>query len=133
MLTLNLKRRQLEKGQLAFVALAIEAYEAELAKKRQAENIARNVSKVAIVPPSADAGKARDKASVAVGVSPRYVQDAKKVAAQAPALVEKIQAGSMTLPEAIKEIKKEERKVNIAKQREDIEQGEVVTPPCSCR
>lgn len=127
-LSLNLKRRQLEKGQLAFVALAIEAYEAELAKKRQAENIARNVSKVAIVPPSEDAGKSRDKAAEAVGVSARYVQDAKKVATKAPELVEQIQAGTMTIPEAIKEIKKEERKVEIAKQREDIEQGEIIAP-----
>ena len=62
-LSLNLKRRQLEKGQLAFVAAAIEAYEAELAKKRQAENLTRNLSKVAIVPPSEEIGKSRDKAA----------------------------------------------------------------------
>lgn len=39
---------------------------------------------MAIVPPSEEIGKSRDKAAEAVGVSARYVQDAKKVAAKSP-------------------------------------------------
>jgi N6-adenosine-specific RNA methylase IME4/ParB-like chromosome segregation protein Spo0J len=123
-LSLNLKRRQLTPGQLSFVALSIEEYEAELAKKRQGSRS----DIVERIPQSSDSGKARAKAAAAVGVNDRYVQDAKRIAAKAPELVEQIQAGTMTIPEAIKEIKKEERKVEIAKQREDIEQGEIVAP-----
>jgi hypothetical protein len=41
-------------------------------------------SGVAIVPPPVEAAKARDQAAAAVGVSPRYVSDAKRVKAKSP-------------------------------------------------
>ncbi len=123
-LSLNLKRRQLTASQLAFVALEIERYESALAKNRQGAR----TDIVELMPQSSDAGRAREKAAESVGVSGRYVQDAKKIAEKAPELVEQIQAGSMTITEAIKEIKKEERKEEIARQRVDIERGEIEAP-----
>lgn len=87
--------------QLAFVALNVEAYEAEEAKKRQlaAQN---NDSGRAVreIIPEQEKGKAVDKAAAAVGVNGRYVQDAKKIMAVAPELAQQVIQGAITLPEA---------------------------------
>jgi hypothetical protein len=97
-LSLNLKRRQLSASELAFVALEIEKYEAGEAKKRQAAAGGDKTALVAQIPEALeDAGRARDKAAAAVGVSPRYVQDAKKIEAAAPILAAEVLA---QMPEA---------------------------------
>lgn len=44
-------------------------------------------------------GQARDQAAAAVGVSGRYVQDAKRVAKQQPEPAAQVQAGAVTLPQ----------------------------------
>ena len=124
-LSLNLKRRQLSASELAFVALEIEKCEAEQAKIRQALNLERNVSKVALMPPSAvDAGKAREKAAAAVGVSPRYVQDAKKIASESPALADAVRSGEKTLTQAMREVKEIRRE-----QRRDDNRGLIAQAP----
>jgi N6-adenosine-specific RNA methylase IME4 len=122
-LSLNLRRRQLSSSELAFVALEIEKVEADIAKKRQAANLYINTSKVAFVPPSGDAGKARDKAAAAVGVSPRYVQDAKKVEAAAPKIAAEVKAGKKTLTQAVREVKEAAREQRRDENRELIEQA----------
>ncbi len=67
-------------SELAFVALEIEKYEAGEAKKRMSAGGGDRRSGMAQMPPPiTDAGAAREKAAAAVGVSPRYVQDAKKI------------------------------------------------------
>lgn len=71
--------------EVIFVALAIEAYEAELAKKRQGTR----TDIVAIVPQGV--GKARDKAAEAVGVSARYVQESHVTVATAEAYRQSLQ------------------------------------------
>jgi len=103
-LSLNLQRRHLSASQLAFVALEIEKYEAQLAKTRQAAK-----GPVVALMPEVEKGRARDKAAAAVGTSPRYVQDAKKIEAEAPELADEVRAGTKTLTQAVREVKEQKR------------------------
>lgn len=102
-LSLNLKRRQLSASELAFVALEIEKVEAERAKERQGAR----TDIVALMPESP--ARARDTAAAAVGVSPRYVQDAKKLEAEAPELAAQVKTGGKTITQAVRELKEEKR------------------------
>lgn len=102
-LSLNLKRRQLSASELAFVALEIEKIEAERAKDRQGTR----TDIVALMPESA--GRAREAAAAAVGVSPRYVQDAKKLETESPDLAVQVRSGGKTITQAIRELKEEKR------------------------
>lgn len=108
-LSLNLKRRQLSASELAFVALEIEKYEAGEAKKRQATSTGGGNPQLVALMPEAETGKARDKAAQAVGVSPRYVQDAKKIESAAPELAAQVRAGQKTLTQAVREVKEHSR------------------------
>lgn len=118
-LSLNLKRRQLSASELAFVALEIEKYEAMLAKGRMADG----GKGMAFVPPLEEQGKARDKAAASVGVSPRYVQDAKKIEAAAPELAAEVKAGKKTITQAVREVKEQAREQRREDNRELIEQA----------
>lgn len=122
--SLNLHRRHLDKSQRAMVALAIEDRLAEEAADRKsaaigAANRTRNKPDpmVEIVPPldpPPEREKAREQAGRLVGVSGRYVQDAKTVKERAPELAERVLAGSMTIPEAKKEIRQRDKAVRVA-------------------
>lgn len=123
-LSLNLKRRHLSASELACVGVEIEKYEAEQAKKRQALNLERNTSKVVLVPPSTeDAGKAREKAAAAVGVSPSYIQHAKKIESVAPELFAEVRAGKKTITQAVREVKEAAREQRRDENRELIAQA----------
>ena len=92
-LATNLKRRQLTTSQRAAIAVeALPMLEAE-AKRRQALKV--NL-------PEVSKGQARDKAASAVSVSPRYVQDAKKLKAEAPEVFQKVATGHSTISAAKK-------------------------------
>ncbi len=72
------------------------------AKERQKENaIAHNTGKpnVAKMPPSAK-GKSRDKAAALLGVSARYVSDAKKIRKKSRKLFEQVKSGEKTIADA---------------------------------
>ena len=49
---------------------------------------------------------AREEAAKSVGVNDRYVQDAKKVKAEAPEVFERLKAGKITLQDAKREVSK---------------------------
>lgn len=102
--SLNLKRRHLDKGQLAFVGIDIEKALAEDARKRQG---ARNDITERF--PESVSGEARQQAAAIVGTNAHYITDAKKVAAVAPDLAQEVRSGAMSLPEAKREIKERER------------------------
>lgn len=95
--SLNLKRRHLDKGQLAFVALDIEKALAEEAKERQRLG---GIDKVPQI--FAEPIEAREQAAAIVGTNRQYVSDAKKIAQQAPDLAEQVKRGAISLPEAKK-------------------------------
>jgi ParB family chromosome partitioning protein len=66
----------------------------------------------------------RDVAASMVGVSPTYVQEAKKIEQESSELFERVKSGQVTIQEAkreIKEKKKEEKKEQIAEQARQIE------------
>ena len=96
-LSMNLHRRHLTASQKAQIgAEALPEFEAE-AKEREMGGKA--------ILPQGQKGQAREKVAALVGVSPRYVQDAKAIKEERPDLAEKIKAGEMTIPEAKKEMK----------------------------
>ena len=106
----NLKRRHLNPSQLAFVALAIERVEAELAKERmRLGGVHKGMQLIA------DPGEAREKAAEAIGVNRQYVSDAKKIEKEAPQLAEEIKTGKKTIPQAKKEIVEAQRKIDLAR------------------
>jgi DNA modification methylase len=112
--SLNLHRRHLSSGQRAACGTEIEERLAIEAKQRQAEQARRNQpqaqsQKVALLPPIEKA-KARDQAAKLVGSNPRYIQDAKAVKAAAPELHEKVKAGRITLPQARREVQRQEKR-----------------------
>jgi len=110
--SLNLKRRHLNKSQLAYVALDIERIEAEQAKARQ-------IRKPNSVPQlvAEQKGEAREKAAAAVGTNRQYVSDAKAIAEKAPELAAQIKAGTKTVTQAKREIKEQAREQRRAENR----------------
>lgn len=128
-LSLNLARRHLNSSQCAFVALEVERVLAEEAKERQLANLKQysepNTVKEKI--PEREQEKpepqARDKAASIVGnTNARYVQDAKKIEREAPAVKELVMAGTVNMADAVKLTKLEPDKRAVAVER--IKQGE---------
>lgn len=104
----NTRHRHMTAGQKACMALEIERYEADEAKKRRGAR----TDIVELIPPS-EMGKARDKAAESVGVNPRYVSDAKHLQVHAPDLLERVRSGSINIIQAKRELKernKDERR-----------------------
>jgi ParB-like chromosome segregation protein Spo0J len=104
-LSMNLHRRHLTPSQKAHVgAEALPEFEAE-AKKRQVESPSGKGKRLDSAKlPEPIKGKATEKVAALVGVSPRYVQEAKAIKEQRPDLAEKIKAKEMTIPQAKREM-----------------------------
>jgi hypothetical protein len=103
--SLNDRRRHMGKSALAAVAAELEPHFAEDAKRRQVRK-PKVESVVEKVPQQTAASKAREEAAKSVGVNDRYVQDAKKVKAEAPEVFERLKAGKITLQDAKREVAK---------------------------
>lgn len=99
--SLNIQRRHLTSSQLAVVALEIEPLEAEEAKKRMTAGINQYASPSQIFE-QGSTGKASEKAAERVGTNRQYVSSAKKLAKEAPALLEQVRTGELTIPQAIR-------------------------------
>jgi ParB-like chromosome segregation protein Spo0J len=113
--SLNDRRRHMGKSALAAVAAELEPHFAEDAKRRQKLSIKVRDDKgraspvLEKVPQLGDnklSSKAREEAAKSVGVNDRYVQDAKKVKAEAPEVFERLKAGKITLQDAKREVAK---------------------------
>jgi len=114
-LSLNVERRHLTPAQRAAIAVEVlPLYEAD-AKRRQRELAGtRRTAGVtdlgAIVPqppqdaatPAARAPKASERAAQKMHVSARYVAATKRIKAEAPAVLEEMRRGVLTVPEATK-------------------------------
>ena len=108
--SLNDRRRHMNKGSLAAVAAELEPHFAADAKRRQRDSggdkksaTARSVKEKVPEPIRA---QAREEAAKSVGVNDRYVSDAKKVKADAPEVFERLKAGTITLQDAKREAAK---------------------------
>lgn len=102
--SLNDRRRHMNKGALAAVAAELEPFFAADAKRRQirkpkAESVVEKI-------PQQTPTKAREEAAKSVGVNDRYVSDAKKVKTEAPEVFERLKAGKITLQDAKREVAK---------------------------
>ena len=110
----NLRRRHLNEGQKAMLALKIEAHFAALARQRQAHGETTHGKPKSLeegLPQATErATQARDRAGAAVGVSGRTVSKAKKVQSQSPELLAKVQEGSISLERAYKIVRARERR-----------------------
>lgn len=109
--SMNDRRRHMNKGALAAVAAELEPFFAADAKRRQREagkEHGRGQKVVEKVPQPMEkpAIKAREQAAAAVGVNDRYVSDAKKVKQEAPEVFERLKAGKITLQDAKREVAK---------------------------
>lgn len=126
--SLNDRRRHMGKSALAAVAAELEPHFAEDAKRRQIRK-PKAESVVEKVPQQTAPSKAREEAAKSVGVNDRYVQDAKKVKAEAPEVFEKLKAGKITLQDAKREVAKKPTDDWMADERErqaEIEAGGTV-------
>lgn len=103
--SLNDRRRHMGKSALAAVAAELEPHFAADAKRRQARK-PRAESVPAKLPEQKRGIEARQEAAKQVGVGERYVQDAKKVKAEAPEVFERLKAGKITLQDAKREVAK---------------------------
>lgn len=110
----NLHRRHLQPGQLAFVALDIEKHFAEKAKENKIK-AGEQYGREKVDKPFQFFEKpieeikpihAAKEAAKQIGVNVQYISDAKMIQKEAPELAKQIIAGSMTIPEAKREIKK---------------------------
>jgi hypothetical protein len=119
-LSLNLRRRHLNAGQLAALALEIEEIEAEKAKERQAAT-RFGVAIPANLPEPEECGEASAKAAAAVGCSPRQVRKAKKLKKARPDLLAKVESGEVSLHAAERQADEDRRPQ--AEQREIIARG----------
>jgi N6-adenosine-specific RNA methylase IME4/ParB-like chromosome segregation protein Spo0J len=101
-LSLNLKRRHLSSSQKAVIALEVEQLLATEARERQ-----RGGQGGILLPQNfAEAkGESREQAAAIVGSNRQYVSDAKKLASEAPELLEKVRSGELSIPQAKQEYK----------------------------
>jgi N6-adenosine-specific RNA methylase IME4 len=108
----NLHRRHLSSSQLAVIAVDIEREQSVFAKARQKSLAGTRPNSqpdlVALIP-QGERGKSRDIAAKAMGTSPRYVSDAKKLQREAPELIEPIRNGEMTITQAKTIVRRQER------------------------
>ena len=102
--SLNDRRRHMNKGALAAVAAELEPHFAADAKRRQARK--PKVEFVQEKIPEQKRAQAREEAAKSVGVNDRYVSDAKKVKTEAPEVFERLKAGKITLQDAKREVAK---------------------------
>lgn len=121
----NITRRHLTPGQRAMLALEIEKFFAEEAKKRQVEagkEHGRGKEKVPADPPEAierHQNESREQAARVTGASGKGVQMAKKIATVAPDIAKEVTSGKVSLDAAYKQaqrIEKEQEKKNPEKE-----------------
>ena len=114
LLSLNSKRRHLDKSQIAMIAVEGSQFIEDAAKERQRRkngDTKPNESKTLVEAtlPQGDKTRtpqARDEIAEKAGVSGRTIQKAKNVRDADPKLAEKVKQGKITVTEAEREIKK---------------------------
>lgn len=109
-ISLNLHRRHLDAGQRAMVATEVEAVLSKEAKKRQMVG-ANQYQSLPEKLPEGSKGESRDQAGKLMGVSGRYVSDAKRIKEHDPELAERVLSGQTTLQKARREVARETQTV----------------------
>jgi hypothetical protein len=107
--SLNLHRRHLTSSQRAVIALDVLPMLEEEARERMVAGVAANPAQLI----AQGGGEAREQAAAMTGTNRQYVSDAKRIAQEAPDLLERVRTGETSITEAkrtIKERKREERR-----------------------
>jgi len=111
----NANRRHLSKSQLAMIATEVLPMLEEEAEKRKIANLKQNKADVELVP-HRSIGHSRDIAGEMLGVTGRYITEAKKIKTETPEFIEPILNGELTIPKATKLLKIEKAKEQFVKQ-----------------
>lgn len=104
--SMNLHRRHLSSHQKAAIALDVlpmleaEARERQIALAGTRRDLDQKIDQ-------GRAPQATEQAARLLGTNRQYVSDAKKLAVEAPDLLDKVRAGTMTIPEAKREVRRE--------------------------
>lgn len=132
----NLSRRHLDKGQKIALALEIEPHFAEEARKRQLRTT-ENRAKSLVVEnvPQQEHVRSRDQAAAAVGVSGKLVSAAKAIKEADPERFERVKQGKLSVAKAKKEIKaeKELRDLSNAQKTISNEKRKSIESVCDLR
>lgn len=122
--SLNLHRRHLTASQRAMVAMDVTPRLAEEARERiaaagRSAGPGRPVNKgPELIPELSEEdrrnGESREQAGQLLGVSGRYVQEARTITERAPELAEQVRAGEKTLTEAKRELRQAQKAVLVA-------------------
>jgi phage N-6-adenine-methyltransferase len=115
-LSLNLKRRHLNSGQRAMIAVDVAAlFEAEAKERQRASGGDRKSVQYKVSVPekfpepipeedlkskAPDSGESRVAAAQIMDTNPRYVSDAKSIKSQSPEVASMVSEGNLTLPQA---------------------------------
>lgn len=103
----NMHRRHLSASQKAIIAVDLLPMLEDEAETRKLATL-KQFTEVEILPHRYEEGKSRDFAGEMLGVSGRYVSDAKAIIDKMPDLKEKIASGEMSLQDAKKEVRQAE-------------------------
>jgi N6-adenosine-specific RNA methylase IME4 len=108
--SLNGARRHLTPGQKAAVAAEmLPALEAEARERNRLAGERFGKGSAKLHDPIPETGRSDEQAAALVGVSPRYVSEAKALKQQDPERFEKVKAGDITLQDAKRQLKEERR------------------------
>ena len=123
-LSLNLKRRHLDAGQKAFVALNVLDYFKKQAKERH-DKLSGTRANAGEVTQKVGEGnrheqEAKEQAGKLVGVNRQYIHEAERIKEKSPEKAKDIMSGKITFAKVVKENKQETRKADIIKQKEEI-------------
>lgn len=108
MISVNLKRRQLDPTQRAYVAVKIEPMFAEEAKRRMGQAGVPDRDETRGVTNSShlsNTGRSRDLAAAVVGVGGNIVSLAKAIKRESPETFERVKSGEITVNEARRELR----------------------------
>lgn len=108
-ISLNIHRRHLTSGQRAAIAAdVLPVLEAE-ARARQATSTGGAAPQLKEKIPEAGTGQSRDLAAGILRTNGRYVQEARNIQRDAPALFDAVRSGEMTIPQARRQMAAEAR------------------------
>lgn len=122
-ISLNLHRRHLSSSQRAVVALDVMPFLEAEAKERQGQRTDLDTTLVKKLTNVGDPnnGKVAEQVATITGTNRQYVADAKKIAKEAPDLLEQVRTGETTITAAKREIKERKREERREENRQIIE------------
>ena len=115
----QLGRRNINAWQRSQIALKMEPMIAEKAKQQQLSTLKQNTTVLPTLTKRTDPINTRSEIATIANVSTGTMAKAKKIINTAtPEIIQKLNAGEITINQAYKDVKREERKADIEKQRD---------------